>query len=149
MNKGFIKALLPLFVLVFFTLPFVSCGGGDSSSSSSDNGGSGNYISLVGQWEEINVDESETYPMKTRYTFLNDATCYEDLYIKIGNKYSRNSRTEYTWAYDPTRSVLTLINMERLDANGNLIYRYASVEMDGSVLNLYWTDGIHEELMKL
>lgn len=40
MNKGFIKALLPLFVLVFFTLPFVSCGGGDSSSSSSANGGS-------------------------------------------------------------------------------------------------------------
>ena len=89
MNKGFIKALLPLFVLVFFTLPFVSCGGGDSSSSSSDNGGADNYISLVGQWEEINVDESEAYPMKTRYTFLNDATCYEDLYIKIGNKYSR------------------------------------------------------------
>ena len=50
-------------MLVFFTLPFVSCGGGDSSSSSSDNGGSGNYISLVGQWEEINVDD-KTYTLE-------------------------------------------------------------------------------------
>ena len=150
MNKGFTKAFFQLLVLAFFILSFVSCDGDDGFSG--DNGGlnnSNNYVSLVGQWEEINVDESVSFPMKTVYVFLNDATCYDDLYIKMGGKYSRNSRTEYRWGYDSAKSMLTLINMERLDANGNLIYRYATVQMKGSVLNLYWTDGVHQELVKI
>lgn len=107
-----------------------------------------NNISLTGQWIQINIDESERFPMKTYYTFFTDGTCAEDLYIKIGNNYSKNSRTEYTYSYNKTNSLLTLINLERLDAQGNLIYKYATLSMSGNILNFHWTDGRKEQYTK-
>jgi hypothetical protein len=107
-----------------------------------------NNISLTGQWIQINIDESERFPMKTYYTFYTDGTCAEDLYIKIGNSYSKNSRTEYTYSYNKTNSLLTLINLDRLDAQGNLIYKYATLSMKGNILNFSWTDGRKEQYTK-
>ena len=104
-----------------------------------------NNISLTGQWIQTNIDESVKYPMKTYYTFYTDGTCAEDLYIKIGNSYSKNSRTEYTYSYNKTNSLLTLINLDRLDAQGNLIYKYATLSMKGNILNFSWTDGRQEQ----
>lgn len=104
-----------------------------------------NNISLTGQWIQTNIDESVKYPMKTYYTFFTDGTCAEDLYIKIGNSYSKNSRTEYTYSYNKTNSLLTLINRDRLDAQGNLIYKYATLSMKGNILNFSWTDGRQEQ----
>lgn len=104
-----------------------------------------NNISLTGQWIQTNIDESVKYPMKTYYTFFTDGTCAEDLYIKIGNSYSKNSRTEYTYSYNRENSLLTLINSERLDAQGNLIYKYATLSMNGNILNFSWTDGRQEQ----
>ena len=107
-----------------------------------------NNISLTGQWIQTNIDESVKYPMKTYYTFYTDGTCAEDLYIKIGNSYSKNSRTEYTYSYNKTNSLLTLINLDRLDAQGNLIYKYATLSMKGNILNFSWTDGRQEQYTK-
>ena len=112
------------------------------------NNPTNNNISLTGQWIQINIDESERFPMKTYYTFFTDGTCAEDLYIKIGNSYSKNSSTEYTYNYNKTNSLLTLINRDRLDAQGNLIYKYATLSMKGNILNFSWTDGRKEQYTK-
>ena len=109
------------------------------------NNPTNNNISLTGQWIQTNIDESVKYPMKTYYTFYTDGTCAEDLYIKIGNSYSKNSSTEYTYSYNKTNSLLTLINLDRLDAQGNLIYKYATLSMKGNILNFSWTDGRQEQ----
>lgn len=119
-----------------------------SRKTYSENKPVNNKISLTGQWIQINIDESEKYPMKTYYTFFTDGTCAEDLYIKIGNGYSKNSRTEYLYSYNEENSLLTLINLERLDAQGNLIYKYATLSMNGNILKFNWTDGRQEQYTK-
>lgn len=136
-----------LFIAAILTaISFTSCDREEEYQSG--NKPTNNNISLTGQWIQINIDESERFPMKTYYTFFTDGTCAEDLYIKTGNNYSKNSRTEYTYIYNKDNSLLTLINLERLDAQGNLIYKYATLSMSGNILNFYWTDGRKEQYTK-
>lgn len=141
------KKLASIFLFIAATLTaisFTSCDREEEYQSGSKQ----NNISLTGQWIQINIDESERFPMKTYYTFFTDGTCAEDLYIKTGNNYSKNSRTEYTYIYNKENSLLTLINLERLDAQGNLIYKYATLSMSGNILNFHWTDGRKEQYTK-